>query len=228
MKSALLLFLACCLPVVAQDKAAENPQVCFAAQRLPKGLGEIVMVAGETRSDPFVLPMNNLSTSRKAPGRRFVILPDGSPTKLATVVLPATGMDFVVLLVVGDARTPFKPVVIPAKDASFKPGDVYMFNAAREKTVLGKVGTTRFMLAPAKGQVVRPAGAEGEGRFYNVLIGVREQAGDKVISTSRWPVDGRMRSYVFFFDDPKGRSVDFRAIDEFVPAEDPAGSGGVN
>lgn len=219
----LLLLIACCVSVVAQDKAAENPLVRFAAQRLPTGLDEVVMVAGESQSGAFALPMNHLSIGQKAPARQFVVLAEGSKTKLATVVLPATGMDFVVLLVVGDATSPFKPVVIPAKDGSFKPGDVYMFNAAKEKTVLGKVGTTQFVLAPAKGQVVRPAGAEGEGRFYNVLLGVREQSGNKVISTSRWPVDDRIRSYVFFFDDPKRNSVDFRAIDEFVPVANPAG-----
>ena len=218
-----LFLLACCLPLSAQDKAAENPEIRFAAERLPKGLGEVVMVAGETQSDAFRLPKNNLSVAQKAPGRQFVIVPTGSQTKLATVKLPEAGMDFVVLLVVGDETSPFRPVVIPAKDASFKPGDVYMVNASKTKTVLGQVGTTKFVIAPAKGQVVRPAGAEGEGRFYNVLLGVREATGNKVFSTSRWPVDERMRSYVFFYDDPKRKSVDFRAIDEFVPLEKPAG-----
>lgn len=221
MVRAFLFFLACSLHLFAQNRAVENPGVRFAAQRLPQGLGEVVMVAEEAQSDPFRLPKNNLSVSQEAPGRQFVIVPEGSKTKLATVQLPQAGKDFVVLLVVGDATTPFKPVVIPAKDGSFKPGEVYMFNASKAKTVLGQVGTSKFVIAPAKGQVVRPAGPEGEGRYYNVLLGFRQATGNKVISTSRWPVDDRMRSYVFFYDDPKRGSVDFRAIDEFVPVEEP-------
>lgn len=219
MRRALLLSLLFCLPISAQDKPATNIQLRFVAQRLPRGLGKVVLRMGEEQSDPFVLPANNLSAPLKAPARQFVILPEGAKTKLATVVLPEQGKDFIILLVVGDEKSPFKPVVLPAKDGSFKPGDVYMFNAAKQKTVLGQVGTTKFVLSPAKGTVVRPAGAKDEGRFYDVLLGVREASGSRVISTTRWPVDDRIRSYVFFFDNPKRKDVDFRAVDEFVPIE---------
>jgi hypothetical protein len=114
----------------------------------------------------------------------------------------------------------YKPVVISSGDPSFKPGDVYFYNHA-DKPVLGYVGTAKFILEPAKGQTLRPAGAKPE-KYYDVGFGVREKEGDRALSTTRWPVDDKIRSYVFFFVNPGTKRLDFRAVDEFVPPEKPA------
>lgn len=190
-------------------------EVRFAAQTAPPKLGELVMTTDDSRSAPFALPLNHLSEPQTAPGRAFRLEMEEKPTVLATVTLPAAGNDFVILLVPG-VKSGFEPVVVPARDGSFRPGDYYLHNVSRE-SVLGQVGTTKFVIPPRKGQVVRPRGAR-EGRFYDVSLGVREGNKPRVISTSRWPVGKQMRTYVFFFDNPKRKDVDFRAIDEFVPS----------
>jgi hypothetical protein len=215
MVRAILLLALLVLPLGAQQKS-DKILVRFVAQQLPPGVGKLVMVAGDERSDAFDLPVNHLSDRLAAPARGFAIQPEDKALALAKVALPEPGREFIVLLVVGD-QPGFTPVVLPAKDLSFRPGDTYLHNVSK-RTIVGVVGTSKFTLPPKKGTVVRPAGARDE-RFYDVAFGVREGEGTRVISTTRWPVDERVRSYVFFFENPARRDVDFRAVDEFVPLD---------
>lgn len=204
----------------ASHAAGAEPDVRFLAERVPKELGQVSMFAEEARSEPFDLPTNNLSLPQPAPGRHFVLRPEGREVTVAKIALPENGKSFIVLLL-PSAKAGYEAVVIPDDQSGFKPGDVYFYNNAN-KTVLGFVGTTKFALPPAQGKSVRPQGAREEG-FYDVGFGVREKEGDRSLSKTRWPVEERIRSYVFFFMNPKTKRVDFRAIDEFVPPKDAGG-----
>jgi hypothetical protein len=138
---------------------------------------------------------------------------------LAAVTLPDAGKSFVVLLL-PDPKGGYKSEVLRADDPAFKRGDNYFYNHA-DKTVLGFVGTAKFVLEPGKGHILRPEGAK-DGRFYEVGFGVREKDGDKPLSSSRWPVEPNTRSYIFFFNNSQTKRVDFRAVDEFIEPEKPA------
>jgi hypothetical protein len=192
-------------------------EVRFAAQAAPPKLGKLVMTTVELRSEPFALPLNNLSEPQIAPGRSFRLEKEDKAGVLASVTLPATGEAFILLVVPG-MKSGIEVVVIPDRAPSFRPGDYYVHNVAK-KSILGQVGSTKFGLSSGTGKVVRPKGAR-EGRFYDVILAVREGTTSRVISTSRWPVGGQMRTYVFFFDDRKRKDVSFRAIDEFVPPDE--------
>jgi hypothetical protein len=218
-----ILSLTILLPAWAQDAPAEAPkgglQVRFVAQQVPAKMPEVKMTAGEDlQSAPFGLPVNSLSQRQVAPARRFLLSTADKDQKLAAVTLPEEGKDFIVLLVLGE-KSGYEAVVFNAKSPKFKPGDVYVHNTSKS-VVMGQVGSSRFVLNPRKGSVFTPSGARPEG-FYDVMIGVKEKTGNRLLSTSRWPVDERVRSYVLFFDDPKRKDVDFRAVDEFVPVEKP-------
>jgi hypothetical protein len=202
--------------VAPAAKDGKEIELRFAAQTAPPNLGELVMATEEIRSDPFALPLNHLSEPQTAPARAFRLETAQKPVVLATITLPATGDAFIILLVPAP-KAGFEAVVIPARDASFRPGDYYLHNVSRHP-VLGQVGSVKFVITSRSGRVVRPRGAR-EGRFYDVMLGVREGDTSRVISSSRWPVGNQMRTYVFFFDNPTRKDVDFRAIDEFVPPE---------
>jgi len=204
--------------LLSASAEAKNIEVRFAALSVPPNLGEILMTTSEIRSDSFVLPLNHLSAAQTAPARVFRLEPKDKPAVLASVTLPEAGDDFIILLIPGMEKN-FEAVVIPAKDDSFRPGDYYVHNVTKnEVSVLGLVGTTKFIVPPRKGKIVRPAGAREEG-FYDVTLGVREGDSSRVISSSRWPVGKRMRTYIFFFDNPRSDGIAFRAVDEFVPLE---------
>ena len=212
----LLLAVLAAINVPARAEKAKPVEVRFAAQAVPANLPELVMAAAEVTSPPFKVPVNHLTPPLEAPGRKFWLQVPDNPRALANIALPEAGNAFVVLLVPG-LKAMFEAVVIPARDGKFRPGDFYLHNVS-SKAILAKVGTTQAVIAPRTGEVIRPKGAR-EGRFYDVALGVREGDASRVISTSRWPVAGQMRTYVFFFDDPARQDVGFRAIDEFVPPD---------
>ncbi len=193
--------------------------VRFLAERVPAELGQVMIAAEKATSVAFDLPVSHLSVPVPAPARAFTVRSESKGVTLASVQLPEDGKSFVVLLIPAE-KSGYKPVVISANDPKFKPGDVYFYNHA-DRPVLGYVGTAKFVLGPAKGTTLRPAGAKPEG-YYDVGFGVREKEGDRALSTTRWPVDAQIRSYVFFFVNPKTKRLDFRAVDEFVAPEKPA------
>lgn len=214
-RSIVLLLAAAAL---AKGQGSDGVKVRFLAERAPKELGQVLLAEGETRGPAFELPHNHLSEPIDAPARRFELRAVKPDVSLSTITLPESGKSFIALMIPAP-KGGYVPVVLRADDPGFRPGDVYFYNHAG-KTVLGYVGTAKFILAPAKGQVLRPAGAKAEN-YYDVGFGVREKEGDRALSTTRWPVDNRSRSYVFFFDNPVTKRVDFRAVDEFVPPATP-------
>lgn len=215
------LFLALLFPTAlhAQQPGGGGVTVRFLAERVPGELGQVLLAAGEVRGKPFDLPVNNLSDPIVPPARLFSVRPSSKDVSLADVTLPESGKSFIILLIPSPSAG-YKPVVISAGDPKFRPGDVYFYNHAN-KPVLGYVGTAKFILEPGKGQPLTPKGAK-EGKYYDVGFGVREKEGDRALSTTRWPVDDKIRSYVFFFINPSTKRLDFRAVDEFVPPEKPA------
>lgn len=203
--------------VHGQEAKTGDLNVRFLAERLPKDIGQVLMATDKVKSAPFDLPVNNLSEPIAAPARAFSVKPaTGKDVALANVTLPDSGKSFIVLLIPATTGG-YKPVVISAEDPSFKPGDVYFYNHG-DKPVLGYVGTATFVLPPGKGQTLTPKGAKPE-KYYDVGFGVREKEGDRALSTTRWPVDDKIRSYVFFFVNPTTKRLDFRAVDEFVAPE---------
>jgi hypothetical protein len=212
----LFLFLACICPAFlhAQSAGSAELQVRFLAERSPSDLGDVVLAVDEVRTPPFKLPINHLSAAQAPPARVFNVWSVAKNISLAKVGLPEKGKSFIVLLVPSPAGG-YKPVIISAEDPAFKAGDVYFYNHA-DKPVLGYVGSAKFVLDASKGTVLRPAGAK-ENLYYDVGFGVREKEGDRVLSTTRWPIDKNMRSYVFFFLNPTSQRLDFRAVDEFMP-----------
>lgn len=209
-----LIFLLGSVALSAETSAPKDLQVRFLAERSPQQIGQVVMAAGENRSTPFDLPSNYLSSPLTPAARAFSLRAVTPDVALAAITLPENGKSFIILLIPAKEGG-FKPIVIRADDPSFKAGDVHFYNHT-PKTILGYVGTAKFILEAEKGLVLHPTGARAEN-FYDVGFGVREEQGDRTLSQTRWPVDDKVRSYVFFFVNPSTNLLDFRAVDEFVP-----------
>lgn len=197
----------------AENKGAEGAEVRFLAQAVPNDLGQVVLANLELRSDPFDLPMNNLSPAQKPPSRVFSVWSVDKNASLATVKLPEEGKDFICLLLLQPGKPGFSPIVLPANDPGFRVGDVRFFNMAN-KPVLGYLGSAKFELNPGKSAVVTPQG--GEERFYRVGLGVKEAEGNRLIKTMKWPKSQQTRYYVFFYVEPVKGRITYRAVDEFV------------
>ena len=199
----LAALLLTCVGLSAQSN--KGVEVRLVAERLPKGLGNVVLASGEERSEPFVLPMNNLSEPKIVPARNFQLLSPQRKMVLANIALPATGKSFVVLLIPAGEKN-YTPVVIPYNNPDFKAGDIYLYNNAKD-TVVGKVGDGRFSVDPGKGTFFRPIFKDDDKRYHDVGIGVKFESGDRVISTTRWPKSDNTRYDVFFYVNPRNQRV---------------------
>lgn len=207
-----------CWAMAAPEKGAKGVEVRFLAERVPGNLGRVLLVAEESRSEPFDLPVNNLSEPQEPPARAFGVVSVEHRAPVATIRLPDEGDSFIVLLVTKPAMDGYSVVTIPSSGPGFKGGDIYFHNNA-DKPVMGVVGTAKFTLDRREGKVLTPQGARQEG-FYDVGLGVKEEGGNRLIKSTRWPEDKQARFYVFFYNDPKTKRITYRAVDEFlIPPE---------
>ncbi|MES2923822.1 MAG: hypothetical protein V4819_19870 [Verrucomicrobiota bacterium] len=217
------LLLALLSPVLAQDKistkAAGGLQVKFLAEQAPESLGNVFLQFGDKeKSADFTLPTNRLSDPVAVEVRVMVLKTLDKAIPLCTITLPEVGSEFAVVLVTTKPAG-FKPIVVRTDDPSFKAGDVLFINLT-EKTVLGKLGTTPLVLKPGETAKSRPSGAI-DNTYYDIAFATREETGDKLLSSSRWPIDNMLRSYLFFFTNAQGRTT-FRAVDEYLTPPAPA------
>lgn len=212
------LLLAFSLPVVAQEKPASKPgsgklRVQLLAEQAPEALGEVFLQLGDKeKSTSFILPTNQLSAPIQVAERVMVLKTLNKEIPLCTITLPEAGNSFAVVLVTAKPAG-FKPIVVRTDDPAFKAGDVFFINRS-EKVILGKLGTTPLVLKPGETTINRPSGAV-DNTYYNIAFATREEKGDKIINSSRWPVENHLRSYLFFFTNAQGRTT-FRAVDEYL------------
>ena len=185
------------------------------AEMVPEDLGAVYLRAGEAKTAEFELPANNVSDPLSVIGRELVLKTVAKDLSLCSFTLPDAGKSFVVIFSPAKPAG-FKAEIVRTDDPSFKRGDVFFLNRT-EQTILGKLGTKPLVLAPGKSAITRPEGAT-EGVYYDVAFAARSEAGDKLLSTVRWPLDEQIRSYVFFVQDPTGR-ITYRAVDEFIPKD---------
>ncbi|GAA5130976.1 hypothetical protein JIN84_05465 [Luteolibacter yonseiensis] len=208
----ILLQLLLVLTAFSQSDKKTDLEVQLLAEQFPEKLGQVYLVFGDKKSQPFDLPTNRLSDSVAAEGRTMVLKLAQKDVPLCTITLPDQGKSFALLLVAAKPSG-FKPLVIRTDDSTFRAGDVFFVNST-DKTILGKLGTAPLTLKPGETTKSRPNGAV-DNTYYNIAFAIREGTTDKLISSTRWPVDQGLRSYVFFFTNAEGRTT-YRAVDEYL------------
>ena len=211
------LLISIILPLNAQDEPAPKAdkgglQVKFLAEAAPADLGPVFLQFEEARSEPITLPLNHLSAPVAVSERLMVLKTVNKEIPLCKITLPELGKTFAIILVTAKAGG-YQPIVVRTDDPSFKAGDVFFINRTG-KTVLGKLGTTPLILKSGQTAKSRPTGPV-DNTYYDIAFAVRDETGDKRISSSRWPIDEKLRSYVFFFTNGNGRTS-FRAVDEYL------------
>jgi hypothetical protein len=216
-KLAITLCLLITALLQAEPSSGKKVEIRFLAERVPAELGKVQLVSKKEKCAPFDLPISFLSPPLTAPERAFSLFSSEKNLSLANITLPEEGDAFIVLLFPSE-KGGFKHVIISDKNANFKAGDFYFYNQANA-TVMGFVGNAKFTLAPANGTIVRPTKPSGDGAYYDIGLGVREKDGDKPLSVARWPVQKGIRTYVFFFINPRSGKLDFRGVDDFIEPE---------
>lgn len=215
----LILFVALISPLSAQKtkpagKAESRVTLRLLADAVPEGQAKVLLQTKTSKSDPLDLPTSALSAPVEMSARSMVLKAADSDTPLCNIAVPAEGKSFAVLLA-SEKPAGYVPFFVRLDDDSFKPGDLFFINRAA-KTVVLKLGGNELVLEPGKSVKSRPTDPVDKN-YYNVVISERDAAGDKIITSSRWPVDDKLRSYVFFSTNDRGRTT-YRAVDEYLEA----------
>jgi len=209
--SGLLLLLL--QPLAAQtNKQEEGPQVRFLAERVPDNLGEVVMQNGENKSMAFKLPTNQLSPPVAAAARSFALKTVDKGQTLCNITLPEAGKSFAVILVLAPPAA-YAPIVVRTDDPEFKAGDVFFINRSAQ-TIFGKLGDAKLTLKAGEAKKSHPTNPVNN-TYYDIAFATQEGEKTRMLSTTRWPIDNQLRSYVFFFTTAEG-STSFRAVDEYM------------
>lgn len=201
-------------------KSEKGLQVRLLAEVAPPELGKVYLAIGEARTAAVVLPTNEFSQPVPVSAREMILKTENKDVSLCPIQLPEGGKHFAVILVTAKPAG-YRPIIVRTDDPTFKIGDVMFINRS-EKIVLGKLGDTPLVLNPGEFKKAKPSNPK-ENAYYDIAFAIREPSGDRLISTTRWPIDQSLRSYVFFFTNADGRTT-FRAVDEFVapvPPEKP-------
>lgn len=182
---------------------------------VPENLGQVYLLSGDTKTNAFDLPANHVSDAQFVSQRSITLQTLNKDLPLCSISLPEGGKEFIVVL------SPAKPsgyrsIVVRTDDPGFRRGDVFFLNLTT-KTVLGKLGTRPLVLEPGKSALNRADGPKEKG-YYDIAFATRLENEDRLFSSSRWPIDDQIRSYLFFLEDPTGR-ITYRAVDEFLPVE---------
>lgn len=200
----------------AQDSKPEI-KVELLAEHFPESLGQVCLHFEKEKSSPFDLPTNRLSNPVDASARTMVLKTVNKDISLCTIKLPENGKAFAIVLVTAKPSG-FTPIIVRTDDPSFKAGDVFFINRS-EKTILGKLGGTPLVLKPGESKTDRPS-KPVENTYYDIAFATREATGEKLISSTRWPIDNQLRSYLFFFTNAQGKTT-FRAVDEYLEKKAP-------
>jgi hypothetical protein len=208
----LLLCIALAMPVSAQKaKPSGKVSVQLLAGSVPEGLGKVFLQTESAKSAEFDLPTATLSEPVTLSARSMALMTVGKEAPLCKVTLPTEGKSFAVLLA-PEKPEGYVPFLVRLDDQSFKAGDVFLINRS-EKAVVLKLGGNEVVIEAGKSVTTRPT--EPVDGAYFVTISERNAAGDKLITSTRWPMDDQLRSYLFFSTNEKGKTV-YRAIDEYL------------
>lgn len=179
---------------------------CQVSEELPK----VYLETSSSKSVVFELPSSSLSVPMKVSAGAVKIMAPENEIPLCSIELPGEGKSFAVLLAPGK-ETRFTPFVVRLDDDAFKPGDFHFLNTS-SKTLSLKLGGTELVMEAGESAKSRPTEPVND-RYYQVIMSVRDETGDKAIASTRWPLDDDRRSYIIFLEGKDGK-ISYRAINE--------------
>lgn len=168
-------------------------------------------------SGPVLVGARGLSESLAPGARSFAFaIPDktkeGEYRPVASVVLPDTGSDFIILL--EPAGQTLKPHIISAASPRFGNDSTLFFNAT-DAPIGAELGTSKVLVPPRK-PVIAEAPPRGEAPWYQVTFYEPKDGQAAMIANTRWPHRNASRGYLFFYRlAPSGR-ITYQAVDETI------------
>lgn len=205
-------------PVEAAGKKAEKGVTLrmLACEVTPEP-AKVLLEAKDSKSEAIDLPSSGFSDPVVVSAGPVAVKSHDNDEPLCQITLPAEGKSFAVLLA-QEKPAGFVPFVVRFDDDSFKAGDYYFINRSA-KTVVLKLGAAELLLDAGTAAKSRPT-EPIHNHHYNITMSERGDSGDKLIASTRWPVQNGNRGFVIFLTGSNGKTV-YRTVDQSI--EEPAG-----
>ena len=196
--------------------AQQEGEVAFQFLAFPKRLNPepIQLLIGDNKTIRIEIPGHELSPVYKVkPLASVVVGATGTNEKGETVfkiygkapALPSRKQIVLLMRKGEDNSDGFVVLPIDGDLAKFSGGDYFFINAAK-MPVGGKIGDKTFALKPGQRTLLEPAPTH-EGGGCQVTLSYQNQEKWKVFYDTRWSVNKRYRSLIFFYQDSETGSL---------------------
>lgn len=183
--------------------------------KLELRLSEEKSVAIEAPSNEFSKPLSIAPLAVWSVGET-VQGPDGKPVfrEFGRTQAPTSPQQVLVLIRKGAANSDgFDLLALDIGATAFGGGKFLFFNAAKVD-IAGVVGEEKFMLKPDSHKIIQPK-TESDKRTAHAMFYFRKGDEARPFFSSRWPVNARARSLVFFYHDPESKRIRMHTVRNF-------------
>lgn len=200
-----------------KDKPALSIRALLLAPGGPSMSLHTLATESKKLSGPVLVGARGLSEPLAPGARSFAfVIPDKSKEdghrSVASVVLPETGRDFIILL--EPAGQTLKPHVVSAESPRFGNDSTLFFNAT--DVPIGATLGKNKVLVPPRRPVIAEAPQRGEAPWFQVTFYEPKDGQPAMIANTRWPHRNASRGYLFFYRSAPSGRISFQAVDETI------------
>lgn len=208
----------------AQD--AQKISLQFIAFPAQTPLEPVELVVGENTTIPIEIPGHELSPEYKVPRQASITVgintknEKGEPTfqVLGNAPALASAKQIILLIRKGEKNSDgFTVVPIDGELDDFSGGSYLLVNVS-QLSIGGMIGDKNFAIKPGQRSLIKPAATHIEDGCQVTLAYQKDetdQKGKKFYDT-RWTVTERIRTLVFFYQDPETKKIGVAPIVNFL------------
>lgn len=223
--NAILLKVTLCLILPSMALAQEEEKITLQFVSFPKSTSPepVELLIGEGKTMEVKIPSNALSEPYQVPllskwvvGKSeigqdekttFAIYGQGSAldSKNQLIILVRKG---------AENADGMELIAVDNQRASFGGGS-YLFMNVAKIDIAGEVGDQKFTIKPNARTILKPEG-EDDAKVFQTMFYFRKDNEAKPFFSSKWPVNDKARSLVFFYHDPHNQRLRFHSIRHFL------------
>lgn len=212
------------LALLPPASAQESNQISLRFLSFPKSMQpvELELRLSETKTEPIQAYSHECSERIRvvSPGvwsvGETVEGPDGEETfvEYGRTTVANSNQQLLLLIRKGTENADgFDLVALDESDSAFGGGHFLFMNACKVD-IAGKVGEEKFVLRPGDHTIIAPK-TEADKRHAHAMFYFRKGEEARPFFSSRWPVNERARSMVFFYHDPNNRRIRMHTVRDF-------------
>lgn len=214
-----ILRIALALLAIPLCHAQEEEKITLQFLAFPKHISPepIELLISEEKTIPIDTPGNELSQEYRVPRPSTIVVgittknAEGDPVFQVLGHAPALASKSQIILLLRKGEEISDGFVVLPIDGAMGhfPGGNYLFINASELAIGGIIGDKKFALKPGQKSLLKPA-ATHKGGGCQITLSYQKDETDtkgKIFFDTRWSVNEKFRTLVFFYQDPESKKL---------------------